>query len=390
MAVNFSTQTGGAKAIMIVTILLVALASGFWIWRAQHTVIAEKKTNPVRVVSALVTKADVSARLTANGTVTALQAVEVRPQISAIIKAVHIKEGQFVRKGDRLFSLDARTEDANLNKNAAQLIKNRTDLKNAERNLERQRELFKQDYVSRAEFEAAENQVALLRGQLEVDSASVDASRVARGFGEITSPISGRTGIISVYPGSLVQPNGTVLVNITQVDPINISFSLPERELANLQQALSKGEVPVSAKLDLPGQPDLKGRLVFIDNAVDASSGTIRLKALFSNPNNLLWPGMFVTVMLAPRTLTGATTIPAQAVQTGPEKKFVYVIGEDKKVSSSPINVHLIQDGIAVIEGVAPGTRIVVEGAQNLRPGNLVDESDSQKDKSDHKKAELH
>jgi multidrug efflux system membrane fusion protein len=163
-----------------------------------------------------------------------------------------------------------------------------------------------------------------------------------------------------------------VLVSITQLDPINVSFTLPEQEFAGLQQAFAKSKIPVSAKLDLAGQADLKGHLIFIDNAVDTASGTIRLKAEFSNADHRLWPGMFVTVALAPRTLTGALTVPAQAVQTGPETKFLYVIGEDHKVTSLPINVRLIQDGYAVVEGIAPDKRVVVEGAQNLRPGSLV------------------
>lgn len=373
---NSSARIKRRIGIALAAILLVALA--IWFWRAGSFAAKPKGTDAVQVVSAVVAQTDIPVRLTANGTVSALQTVEVRPQISATVKAVHIKEGQFVRRGDRLFSLDARTEDANLNKSAAQVAKDRVDLMNAERNFERQRELFRQEYISRAEFEAAQNQVDVLRGQLEVDSASVDASRVARSFGEIAAPIAGRTGAIAVYPGSLVQPSGaalgTALVSITQIDPINISFTLPERELVGLQHAFAKGEVPVGAKLDLPGQPALKGRLVFIDNAVDTASGTIRLKAEFPNPDHLLWPGMFVTVMLTPRTLTGALTVPVQAVQTGPEKKFLYVIGEDRKVASLPVHVRLIQDGIAVVEGIAPGTRVVVEGAQNLRPGDTVTE----------------
>jgi RND family efflux transporter MFP subunit len=334
------------------------------------------------VVSAPVTQTDVSVRLTADGTVSALQTVDVRPQISATVKVVHIKEGQFVRKGDRLFTLDTRTEDANLSKAEAQVVKDRADLMNAERNLERERGLLKQEYVSQLEFDTAQNLADGLRGQRAIDLASVEAARVARSFDEITAPIAGRTGAIVVYPGSLVQPSGTattsgaVLVSITQIDPINVSFTLSERELAGLQQAFAKGEVPVSAKLDLANQTDKKGHLVFIDNTVDSASGTIRLKAEFPNTDHRLWPGMFVTVALAPRTLAGALTVPAQAVQTGPEKKFLYVIGEDHKVTSVPINVRLIQDGYAVVEGIALGARVVVEGAQNLRPGSVVAESE--------------
>ena len=250
-----------------------------------------------------------------------------------------------MHKGDRLFTLDSRTEDANLSKAEAQVVKDRADLMNAEQNLERQRELFRQEYISQSEFDTAQNQVDVLRGQLAVDQAALEASRVARSFDEITAPIAGRTGAITVYPGSLVQPgtstaNVAVLVSITQLDPINISFTLPERELAGLQQAFAKGKVPVSAKLDLANQADIKGHLVFIDNSVDTASGTIRLKAEFPNADHRLWPGMFVTVALAPRNLVGALTVPAQAVQTGPENKFLYVIGEDNKVASLPVNVH--------------------------------------------------
>ncbi len=382
MEVEPSVGTGRRKRIALAAIVLVALAAGAWTWRARTVATVANETGPSRVVSAPVARADMPVSLTANGTVTALQTVEVRPQLTAAIKAVHIKEGQFVRKGDRLFTLDTRTEDANLSKAEAQKIKDHADLANAERNLERQRELFRQEYVSRAELDTAQNLVDGLRSQLAIGQAAVEASRVARGFGEITAPISGRTGAIAVYPGSLVQPNLTMLVNITQIDPIQVSFTLPERNLADLQQAFAKGEVPVSVKLDAPGQPDLKGRLVFIDNAVDTASGTIRLKAEFSNPDNRLWPGMFVTVRLAPRTLAGAMTVPVQAVQTGPEKKFIYVIGEDRKVAALPVEVLLIQDGIAVVEGVAPGARVVVEGAQNIRPGSVVAEAEDRKQKA--------
>lgn len=369
-------KLGGRIAIAI--LLLTVLAAGLWLWRGQgtkpHARAAAAK--PVQVTAVQAVQADVPVKLTANGTASAIQTVEVRPQLSAVIKTVHVKEGRFVRKGDRLFSLDARTETANLGRAEAQVAKDRTDLAAAERNLERQRQLYKQEYISQSEFDAAQSQADMLRSQLEIDRAALEASRIARSYSEITAPITGRTGAIAVYPGSLVQPNGPALVSITQVDPINVSFTLPERELAALQQALAKGEVPVSATTDLPGQPALKGRVVFMDNSVDMASGAIRLKAEFPNPDNRLWPGMFVTVTLAPRVLKGAATVPVQAVQTGPDGKFIYVIGGDSKVALQPVNVSLIQDGIAAVEGVAPGTRVVVEGAQNLRPGSIVAEPD--------------
>lgn len=368
-------QRGKILAALAALILASGLAAGAWIWRSRGDAPKAKGPGVVPVVSALVAQADVTVKLGANGTVSALQAVEVRPQISATIKTVHVKEGQFVRKGEPLFSLDVRSEDANLGKAVAQQAKGRADLANAERTLARQRELFRQKFISQTALDAVQNQVDGLRAQTAIDSAAVESSRVARSHGDIGAPISGRTGAVSVYPGSLVQPGGAALVGITQIDPINVSFTLPEREFPALQQALGKGEVSVSAEQGQAGQPAYRGKLVFTDNAVDSASGTIRLKAAFPNADHRLWPGMFVTVSVSPHMLPGALTVPVQAVQTGPERKFVYVIGEEGKVSPVPVKVGLIQDGIAVIEGVAAGTRVVVEGAQNLRPGSVVSEA---------------
>jgi RND family efflux transporter MFP subunit len=288
---------------------------------------------------------------------------------------VHVKEGQFVRRGERLFSLDTRTEEANLDKAEAQVVKSRADLANAERNLRRQRELFSQKFISQTALDAAQNQVDSLGAQVAADRAAAESSRVARGYGEIVAPIAGRIGSVTVYPGSLVQPGGTPLVTITQIDPINVSFTLPERELPGLQQSLANGEVAVTAQFDDAGQPPRQGRLVFIDNSVDSGSGTIRLKANFANADSRLWPGMFVNLSLSPRTMKNVLTVPVQAVQTGPERKFLYAIDAAGKVAAVPVRVALVQDGRAVVEGIAVGTRVVVEGAQNLRPGSTVKEA---------------
>ncbi|GAB1718403.1 MAG: Secretion protein HlyD [Nitrosospira sp.] len=356
-------------------LVLLALAASAWVWRSQGSATDTKgrAEKPVQVVTTMIKREDVPIRLSANGTVTPQQTVAVRPQLSAMIRSVYIREGQFVRQGERLFTLDARTEDANLSRTEGQLARSRADLKNAERNLKRQRDLFEQHFISEAALEVAQNQVESLRGQLAVDEASVRAMRVARGFSEILAPISGRTGAISVYQGSLVLPNDA-LVSITQIDPINVSFNLPEREFVPLQDALVKGDVPVYVELDDSGRLSRKGRLIFIDNAVDTASGTIALKAEFPNADSHLWPGMFVRVALSPSTLTEALTVPVQSVQNGPERKFLYVIDGQNKADTLSVSVRLIQDGLAVIEGpsVASGTRVVMEGAQNLRPGSVV------------------
>lgn len=366
----------GVSALAALALLAAALAA-LWFWFGRGEAPKPKGTGVVPVVSALVASADIPVRLSANGTVTALQSVEVRAQISATIKTVHIREGQYVRQGERLFSLDVRTEDANLGKSEAQLAKSRADLANAERNLQRQRELFGQKFISQTALDTVQNQVDSLRAQVAADLATVASSRVARGFGEIVAPIAGRMGAVSVYPGSLVQPSGPVLVGITQIDPINVVFALPERELPMLQQALESGGLVVSAQVDAGERETHQGQLVFIDNSVDSASGTIRLKAAFANAAGRLWPGMFVSVALSPQTLRGVLTVPAQAVQTGPEQKFLYAINAAGKVAALPVRVLLVQDELAVIEGsdIQAGMRVVVEGAQNLRPGSSVSET---------------
>lgn len=379
---------GNRRLWLIATGMAVGLALAWGlVWREQGNAGEGPSagSKPVRITSATVTKKTIPVRLTASGTVSSQQTVDIRPQISARIETIHIREGQFVKKGDRLFTLDARTEQASFSRTQAQLARSRIDLLNAERNLERQRELFRQQFISQAALDTAQSQTDGLRNQLASDQATLRANQVTRSFTEITAPISGRTGIITVAPGSLVQPgtgmaaaanpaqSNTVLVSITQIDPVNVTFSLPEHELPAIQQAYARGPVPVSIEQPAPaGQPAQTGSLVFIDNAIDTNSGTIRLKAAFPNPDNRLWPGMFVTVALVPRVLPDVLTVPVEAIQNGPEQKFLYAIGEDSKVSPLPVRVLLIQDGIAVIEGAQPGTRVVTEGGQNLRPGSII------------------
>lgn len=343
---------------------------------------ARKAGGPISVVTAVAQSRDVPVRLSANGTVTALQSVDLRSQITSTVKQVHIREGQAVRAGELLFTLDSGTEEANLKKARAQVEKDQADLATAQRNLDRQRELFRQKFVSQAALDTVQNQVDTLGGQIAIDRAAVEAARVALAYTEIRAPFAGRTGIINVRAGSLVQPSSNnsstgspPLVTVTQVDPISVAFSLPEKELPELQRALAAG--PVGTVAAPPGGADkFSGRIVFVDNAVDTATGTIRLKAEFDNPKSRLWPGMFVMVQVSPRTLRNATVVPAQAVQTGPQNRFVYVVGNDHKVEQHAVRLAYVEEGFAVVDGLAPGARVVVEGVQNLRPGSAVAEAE--------------
>jgi RND family efflux transporter MFP subunit len=366
-----------ARAAVLFLVVAGLGAGGAWWWlaRAKPAEPAEKKGGaPIAVTTAPVVQRDVPVRLRANGSVVTLQSVDVRSQITSTVKTVHIREGQFVKAGDLLFSLDARAEEASLKKAQAQVAKDEADLATAKRNLERQQELFRQKFVSQAGLDTVQNQVDTLTGQLAVDQASVESARVALAYTTIRAGIAGRTGAIGVRAGSLVQPTSVVMVNITQVDPITVAFALPQNELAGLQQALAATNLPVEVRPD-DGGKTLTGKIIFVDNAVDGSTGTIKVKAEFPNPDARLWPGMLVNVVLSPRTLQNASVVPAQAVQTGPEQRFVYVVGADRKVSSKNVTLAYVDEGAAVVTGIEPGMKVVTEGAQNVRPGSTVAEA---------------
>jgi RND family efflux transporter MFP subunit len=373
----------------IAAVAIVATALVLWWWQGSRTQEAQGARRPsaVLVVTTTAQARDVPVRIKVNGTVTALQSVDFRPQITSTVTQVHIKEGQNVRAGELLLTLDSRAEEANLKKAQAQVEKDRGDLATVKRSLERQQELFRQKFISQAALDTAQNQVDTLNGQMAVDTAAVESARVARAYTEIRSSFAGRTGTIGVRPGSLVQPNGTVLVTVTQIDPVAVQFTLPEKELPGLQQALRSGGVPVTVTLQGGGEP-FKGKVTFVDNAVDTTTGTIKVKAEFANPDSRLWPGAYVNVDIAPRMMTNATVVPAQAVQTGPDNRFVYTVGEDQKVTQRPVTLAYVEEGFAVVEGLAAGSRIVVEGAQNLRPGTAVTEAQREGEKGEGKKGE--
>ena len=359
----------------IVAAVVVAAALAWWGFiRVPVAAGTRDGPPPVPVLTALAEIRDMPVRLKANGTAVALQSVDIRAQITSTVRTVHIREGQSVRDGDLLFTLDARAEEANLRKAEAQVEKDRADLASAVRNLERQRELVAQKFVSQSALDAAQNQVDTLTGQLAVDRAAVDVTRVAIGNTQIRASFPGRTGVIGVRPGSLVQPGGSVLVTVTQVDPITVAFTLPEKELGGLQRTLAAGPVAVEARTEGMSEA-IRGKLVFVDNSVDSATATIRLKAEFANADARLWPGMFVNVTLSPRTVTGAAVIPAQAVQTGPDNQFVYVVGEDRKVAARPVTLVHVDAGLAAVNGIDAGARVVIEGAQNLRAGRAVTEA---------------
>jgi RND family efflux transporter MFP subunit len=240
---------------------------------------------PVSVGTVRAEQRDVEVTLDATGTVASLNSVEVRPQVAAVVEKVHVREGQFVRAGEPLFTLDSRAVQTDVAKAQAQLQRDLASLADAERNLARSKELFAQNFVSRVAVDTNQTLVDAQRAAVAADRAAIEAARVNLSYTRIAAPYAGRAGLVPVAPGSFVSPNATApLVTITQLDPIAVAFSLPQRNLSDALQTLRSGGGRVTAVLP-EGRGTLHGKLHFVDNVVDASSGAVKVKALFDNPD---------------------------------------------------------------------------------------------------------
>ena len=359
--------------------IVVVLAAGYAVTRgrgadgagASATAASGAGGAPVSVSSVRAQRRDVDVVLEATGTVTALNSVDVRPQVSSVITQVNIREGQFVKRGQLLFTLDARNDEVNVTKAKAQLAKDMATLADAQRQLTRSRDLYTQNFISQGAVDTNQALVDAQQAVIASDRAAIEAAQVGLSYTRIVASAAGRAGAINVFVGSTVQPTGAVLVTITQLDPIGVGFSLPQRNLGDALQTLRSGGGKVYA--DLPeGRGTIVGRLQFVDNAVDAGSGTVRVKAEFGNPDEKLWPGAFVNVRLTARTLKDAVVVPQAAIIEAPRGKIVYVVDASNKASVRPVEVTYPFGEEAVATGLLAGERIVVDGRQNLRPGATV------------------
>jgi RND family efflux transporter MFP subunit len=325
---------------------------------------------PVSVTTVEVRQRDLAVQLEATGTVVPVASVEVRSQLTSVVRKVHIKEGQFVRAGELMFTLDVRTDEANVAKLRAQMARDEAALADARRQLARSRDLLAKNFVSQAGVDSAQAQVDSQTALVAVDRAALEAARVSLDYGRITAPSAGRVGAVPIFPGSAVQANITTLVTITQLDPIDVSFSVPQRYLGDIINALKGAGAVVTATL--PGATTtLTGRLQFVDSSVDAGSGAIRVKARFENRDQALWPGAFVKAALTVRTLRDALIVPEAAIVQNTRGTIVYTVENDKAVLRK-VEVLASQAGEAAVTGVAAGDRVVLDGRQNLRPDAAV------------------
>jgi membrane fusion protein, multidrug efflux system len=320
------------------------------------------------VTVTLARKLDVPVNVTVNASVVALNSVDVRPQVSNMVQKVHVKEGDFVKAGQPLFSLDARADLANLEKAKAQQMKDQATLADLERQYQRSQELLAQNFIAKSATDTVLSQVQAQKAAVEADRAAVQAAAVQLSFDEIRAPISGRTGVITAVTGTLAQ-TATPLVTVTQLDPITVQFPVPEGRLQDILEA-ARARSPVLAAI--PGRAvPLRGVLTFVDNTVDPSVGTVRAKATFENRDQLLWPGQYVNATVTVRTLKDAVVVPLAAVITSPRGRIVYVAKEEL-VDSRKVDIEYSFGDQAVVSGLQAGERVVVEGKQNLRPGSRV------------------
>jgi RND family efflux transporter MFP subunit len=326
---------------------------------------------PVSVTLVRAQKRDVPVLLESTGTVVPLSSVDVRPQMTSVVSKVHIREGQFVRAGELLFTLDSRADEANVAKVRAQMARDEASLADARRQLQRSRELLAQNFISQGAVDASQAAVDAQTALVASDKAAVDAARVSLSYARITAPGAGRVGTIPVFEGSAVQANQTTLVTITRLDPISVSFNLPQRHLGDALAALKEGGSDVVATLPDKGAT-LTGKLQFVDNAVDAASGTVKVKAQFDNKTGQLWPGAFANVRMTVRTLKDAVVIPQAAVVQSPRGTVVFTVGEGNKAVPRRIEVLYAQGEDAAVGGLKPGERIVLDGRQNVRPGSIL------------------
>jgi multidrug efflux system membrane fusion protein len=353
---------------------------------------------PVPVVTTHAQTKQVPVQIPAVGTAEAVSSVQIRAQVTGQLSAVHFSEGQEVAKGQPLFSLDPRPFDAALQQAEAVLARDSATAKNATAQQTRYEDLYKRGLIPRDQYEAQVANAASLQATLAADQAAVETAKLNLQYTHIAAPIAGRTGTLGVHAGDLVRANDTIaMVVINQLTPIYVTFSVPGRYLTDIrkfqaqkpllietrgQVSLPPGAQPPAPSSSAPDetdpslaatQPVETGRVSFIDNTVDSTTGTIKLKGTFQNSDHALWPGLFVQVTLNLTTDPSAIVVPANAVQASQTGQYVYVVKADKTVELRTVTVERQQgDEMVIARGLSAGEEVVTDGQLRLTPGARV------------------
>jgi len=326
---------------------------------------------PVTVATAV--HKTVPIELTAIGSAEAFSTVSIKSQVNAVLEQVHFKQGDFVKKGDLLFTLDARPFKAALEQAQATLARDKAQLELDHLEAQRYLKLFEAGVTAREQFDQQQASESAQTALTRADEAAVEQEKLMLEYCTIYSPVDGRTGALQVYPGNLVKQNDVpVLIVINQVSPIFLDFSIPEQYLGVVKKYMAGGHLQVEATPYGDPKPET-GTLTFIDNTVDNATGTIKLKGTFPNGDHRLWPGQFSTVSLRLSEEENATVVPTQAIQTGQTGDFVFVVKQDMTAESRPVKVARTIGGDAVIsQGIQPGETVVTDGQLRLIPGIKV------------------
>jgi len=326
------------------------------------------------VLAAEVRQRDVPVQVRNIGTVEAYATVSVKSLITGAVVTVHIKEGQEVRKGDMLFSIDPRPTQATKDQAEANLVRDQAQYDNAARDAGRIAALFERSVATQDELDKARSIAAALAGAVKADKAAIEAAEIQLGYCRIASPIDAVAGSLLLNEGNVIKANDASLIVLNQVRPIFVSFSVPQQYLGDIRRYYGGGKLPVAVYTLGDAKRLAEGELAFIDNAVDQTTGTIRLKALFANADETLWPGQFVNAVLTLTVDKGVLVVPSEAVQSGQEGQFLYVINEDMTVSVRKVAVARTVEGYSVIlDGLKPGQRVVTDGQLRLYPGAKVE-----------------
>jgi membrane fusion protein, multidrug efflux system len=361
-------------ALTVMAILVVAAL----VWSHSRHGAQAADTHPaaaaVPVDAAMVERRDVPGYLEGLGTVQAFYTVKVTARVDGTLDTVAFTEGETLKKGQLLAQIDPRPFKAALDQALAQRAKDEAQLANARRDMDRYMELAPQDLASKQTVDTQHAAVSVAEATLKGDDATVENARTQLSYTTITAPINGRTGIRQVDPGNIVHATDTTgIVVMTQLQPISVMFTLPEDEVPKMTEALARGTTSVVALARDDGTVLDSGTVALLDNQIDQTTGTIRVKATFPNTHQRLWPGEFVSARVLVNMHMQALTIPAAALQRGPDGMFAYVVQADSTVEMRPLKVTLLDENTVIVDsGLKSGERVVTTNVYRLEPGTTV------------------
>ncbi len=344
----------------------------------ETMMVAQKVAMPITASTAV--RKDMPVQIRVIGTVQPLSTVAIKSQVQGELIGVHFKDGQEVKKGDLLFTIDPRPFEASLKQARALLEKDRAQLENARTQVKRYGSVVDKGYVARDQFDTVRSNAAALEATVKADEAAVDNARLSLQYCTIHSPINGVTGNVRVTVGNIIKANDgdNPLVTIKEIRPLYVTFSVPERNLPEIMKYMADRKLEVLAGFAGDEAHPVRGWLSFIDNAINSTAGTIQVWATFPNGDKKLWPGQFVNVVLTLITEKGKTVIPSQAIQMGQNGSYVYVIKPDMSVEYRTVVTGSRMDNEIVVEkGVSPGEKVVTDGQLRLATGSLVKIVDS-------------